>query len=457
MHSIGTQIENTYKDIIRLALPTAIAIFIPQLIYFTNTYFLGNYTPVAYNYDTQDVLAANGIASIYYLTLSMIGYGFSAGALMIMSRYAGRNEHSNIGNIFGNAFNIAFWGSLFLILFSLIFSPWLFSHTIQNKPVKDIAVSFIYIRLFGLPFIYFSQLCNSFFIATQNAKKIIISSSIQCITHITLDYYLIYGNSIFPEMGLQGTAIASVCSEIIYAFSSFVLIKNNQFKQFAIVLFKKITNIQYKEILKYASPLILMYMLSIGTWEYFFILVEKLGKDASASSQILRSVFGIVGIAAWAMGSTSNTMVSNLIGQKKQQEVISLIIKIVSLSFGFALIVGIAMLVFAKPFLQFITHDTAIIEISLQPLQVVVFATWMLSISTVYFNAVIGTGFTKLNMYFEIAAIIFYILYCYIFIYKYKCSLTVAWMSEFVYWSILLVLSTIFIYSKKWQKSKTVI
>lgn len=41
-------------------------------------------------------------------------------------------------------------------------------------------------------------------------------------------------------------------------------------------------------------------------------------------------------------------------------------------------------------------------------------ATWMLSLSTIYFNAVVGTGNTRFNMYIEIAAIALYLGYTFL-------------------------------------------
>jgi Na+-driven multidrug efflux pump len=80
------KVENSYRNIIRLALPISISILIPQISILTNTLFLGNYKPTVNHLTTQDLLSVSGIAGIYYLTLVMIGYGMVSGMLMLMSR-----------------------------------------------------------------------------------------------------------------------------------------------------------------------------------------------------------------------------------------------------------------------------------------------------------------------------------------------------------------------------------
>jgi Na+-driven multidrug efflux pump len=202
-----------------------------------------------------------------------------------------------------------------------------------------------------------------------------------------------------------------------------------------------------------SSPLILQYFLSIGAWEVFFIYVEHLGKSESALSQIYRSVFGLVGVAAWALASTSNSMVSNLIGQKAYGEVIPLIKRIITVSFMFAFIAGMPLLVFPEFFLRLLTSDSQLVEKGIGSFQIVVVATWMLSVSTIVFNAMVGTGHTLLNMKIEIAAIVLYLIYNTVVIEWLRMPLAYAWMSEFIYWLTLFVLSAAYFYSGKWKKA----
>jgi Na+-driven multidrug efflux pump len=75
-HSLQT--NTRYREIIKLSWPVAVSIFIPQLSMLANTLFLGYYHPQNSTQGTQDLLAASGIAGIYYLTLTMIGQGFSS-------------------------------------------------------------------------------------------------------------------------------------------------------------------------------------------------------------------------------------------------------------------------------------------------------------------------------------------------------------------------------------------
>src|SRR5204863_7351992 len=87
-----------------------------------------------------------------------------------------------------------------------------------------------------------------------------------------------------------------------------------------------------KLILIQSAPLIVQYGISIMSWEYFYILIEQHGARALAISNTMRNIFGLFGILCWAFASTTNTMVSNIIGQGRTEEVLPLINRVVKLS-----------------------------------------------------------------------------------------------------------------------------
>lgn len=68
-----------------------------------------------------------------------------------------------------------------------------------------------------------------------------------------------------------------------------------------------------------------------------FLLIEKHGEMAKAISNTMRNIFGITGMFVWSFAATSNNMVSNLIGQKKQNLVLPAVVRIMCWSLVFVL------------------------------------------------------------------------------------------------------------------------
>ncbi|MCC6447581.1 MAG: MATE family efflux transporter, partial [Chitinophagaceae bacterium] len=367
--TLNYTVQNNFKNIFKLAIPMVIAILIPQINLLTNTFFIGNYSPSNEALSTQEILSATGLSGIFYLVLAMIGNGMSSGVLMLLSRAAGKNNPSKISILFSNSWIITFLLSLFLLISSLIFVPIIFQNVVQNHFIKEATISFMNIRIWGLPFLLLTQTINSFFLASSNSKLIIISSIFQTIVNIILDYWLILGNNGFPELGLNGSAIASVIAEMVYFIVSLLvfyqLLKKKNLK---ISIFKHANKRIIKSIFIKSSPLLFQYLLSVGSWEVFFLFVEHLGKAESAASQLLRTVFGVVGIQAFALGAVANSMVSNLIGQNREKEIYSLLLKILSISLTTAIFTGSLLIFFPAQFLGILTYDMQLIEKSIPAL-----------------------------------------------------------------------------------------
>ena len=209
-----------------------------------------------------------------------------------------------------------------------------------------------------------------------------------------------------------------------------------------------------KLILVQSSPLMMQYMISIISWEFFYILIEHRGEQSLAVSNAMRNIFGFFGCFTWAFAATTTTMVSNIIGQDLQEKVIELIHKIMRWSFGFAFIVAIMINVFAAEFLSIYGQGQGFLTEGIPVLRIVSVALLLMSASTIWLSAVTGTGQSKVTLLIEFAAIIIYIIYNYLVLEYYKMPITYGWFSEIIYWLSLLIPSYFYIRTMHWKNKK---
>ncbi len=437
-------VSTTNKEIIQLALPISVALFIPQANFFTNNIFMGMLG--------QRELGVSGITGVFYLILSMIGYGLSCGVQIQMARRAGEENKRGISETFMNGAMLSLMFALGLMVLTLWLVPLLFGFSLNDSENFSMSVGFMYTRVWGLPFLLIAQLFSSFYISIGRSKLLIYGSLVATVLNITFDYLLIFGKLGFPAMGFKGAALSSVISEIFYCATMITIFFAHRL-HWEYNIFKHI-NFDFKystQTLKVSAPLIVQFMFSIGGWLIFFFFIEHLGQQSLAASQMLRSIFGIVGVGTWALATTCNTMVSNVIGQGKPRHVLSLVWKISKLSFIYASIVCLLMLLFSGQFLSLYSNDTSLIAFTIPSLRVIVVATLVMSVSTVAFNAVVGTGNTLVNLTMEITCVGLYLVYCYFVIHLWHSELYLCWGSEFVYWTSLFIGSVFYLRSGKWR------
>jgi putative MATE family efflux protein len=442
------QVTVSSKQILAISLPIALAILVPQFNFIINNIFLGALSSKA--------LAIGGITGVYYLIFGVMGQGLNNGLQALISRRAGENRIDEIGVIFSQGVFLCIFLSILGFSFTYFVAPSIFHALLQDTERADLVIRFLKVRIWGLPFLFIYQMRNALLVGTNQSKFLIIGTATEAIVNIFFDYSLIFGHFGFAAMGLMGASYASIIAEALGLWVIYLVIHYKKMGvRFSLFQDWKLRMDYIRLILVQSSPIMVQYMISIISWEFFYILIEHRGEQALAVSNSMRNIFGFFGSFTWAFSATTNTMVSNIIGQGMKDKVIPLIHKIVRWSFGFALCVFTLLNIFAHPFLSIYGQGEDFIQSGIPVLRVVSFALLIMSIATIWLNAVTGTGQSKINLAIEFVAIIIYLIYAYLTIQHFQLPIYIGWMCEIIYWLSLLIPSFIYIKSMRWE-NKTI-
>jgi multidrug resistance protein, MATE family len=449
---IDLKLNITYRQILALGLPISLAIFIPQFNFFTNNFFLGNYDK------TGELLAINGIAGVYYLIFAVMGYGLNNSLQALISRRAGEDRVEEISKLFWNGVRIALVMSVFAIFLSYTVGSFMLEYSLKSNDLAAKAIVFLRIRIWGLPMLLMFQLCNALLIASNNSRFLLYATITETAANIFFDYVLINGKWGFPELGFNGAAYASLITEGVAVVASVAVFylagvvrqlkldKNTKFD----IAIAKLIGIQ-------ALPLIFQMVISIISWEYFYILVERHGQILrgdnleSAISNVMRNFFGIFGCTTWALASTCNTMVSNVIGQGLQDRVVKVVNMIMALSLSIAVSFATIMLLFPEFFLSFYGQNEQFITEGVPIVRIVAFAVVLMSLGAVALNGVNGTAQTRITLGIEIIAIILYCGYIWLVYEHWRLSFATGWFCEILYWVTLFGLAYSYLKSGRWK------
>ena len=445
MNSKDLRLQTGYKQILGLAMPISLALIVPQINFITNNVFLGGLG--------EKALASAAITGVYYLIFAVIGSGLNNGLQSLIARKAGENQPKEIGKLFYHGVWAALGVSFIGILISYTLAPMILRATIHNQVIAEEVISFIYIRIWGLPFLYLYVMRNALLVGTNQTKFLVWGTLSEAIANIFFDYAFIYGHFGFPKMGFNGAAYASIIAEATGLLVIFAVIHAKGInKAFGLFESWKLELSSIKLILFKSTPLILQFALSIITWEYFYILIEHHGARDLAVSNTMRNVFGIAGIFAWSVAATSNAMVSNVIGQGKKEEVMPLVVRISKTSFGFSLCITILFNLFPGLLLSLFGQGEDFISYATPVLRVVSSALLLQSFSVVWLNAVTGTGNTAVNLMIELVTLLLYTTYVYFVLEVWNLSLAWAWVSEWVYWISMLSMAFVYMRSGRWKR-----
>jgi len=441
-----TKTNITYNRIWQVAYPIILGSVAQNLIIFTDTAFLGRVGEIA--------LGASAIGGLYYLAIIMLGYGFGTGAQIIIARRLGEGKLKEIGEVVIHS--LIFLSALSVVAFVLIEygSVALLKHVINSNAIYLGSIDFLQIRAFGIFFAFINITFRSFYVGIAKTKVITYTTIVLAIVNIILDYALIFGNLGLPEMGIRGAALASVIAEVsAMVFFLFYTFSTVDYHKYNLFCFSKFRFSKLQSIFKVSIPMMIQQFVSLSVWFVFFLFVEKIGEMALAVSNIIRSIYVLAMVPIWGFATTTNTLVSNLIGQKRHEEVLSLIMKIALLCFIGVLILVSVGLFFPRLIIEIYTNNAQLIEMGVPALYVVSIGALLLSVGFVLFSGVSGTGKTNISLIIEIAVLSLYVSYTYVVIIVLGYGVTGAWTSEIIYGLFLSLASWAYLKSNRWLKT----
>lgn len=435
----------TNRQIFSIALPITFALIVPQINFITNNIFLGRLG--------EKELGNAGIVGVYHLILMVIGNGLNNALQSLISRRASEENLTGISKLLAQGIRISLQFALAGILFTWLVAPLVLKPFIKPENF-DAEMSFLRIRCFGLPFLYLFQMGNAFLVGTLNSRFLMIGFIIEAACNILFDYAFIFGNLGMPRMGFNGAAFASVLAEAVGLAAVLIVIYARGLKR-RFTLFESFAydKESTKNILTISAPLVLQYLISLTTWLIFFVMIEQQYSERDkAISQVMRNIFGVTGIFVWAFASTTNTMVSNLIGQGKKDKVIYALKRIMLLSFGSCLVMALLLNLLPELFFKLFSDKHEFAEAAIPVMRIVTMGMLFMSFAVVWLNALTGTGQTKMNLMVEIVAIILYCVYNWLIMRVWHKSINWAWGNEIVYWICIFSVSFFYMMRGKWKE-----
>ena len=442
--TVGTY---SYRNIWRVAYPILISLVMEQMIGLTDTAFLGRVGEVE--------LGASAIAIVYYMVLFMIGFGFSLGAQIIIGRRNGEGNFSETGKIFWNGLYFVLGLAGALIVLSELFSPTLMKLMVSSTAIYEAALSYVRWRLPGMAFAFITAMFRAFYVGTTQTKTLTLNSVVMVASNIIFNWILIFGKFGLPALGITGSAIGSSLAErVSLIFFVVYTVRKCDRKKYGLDKAAGFDAAELKGMMPVCSWTMIQNTISISTWFIFFLYIEHLGERALAISNITRSVSGLIWVVLQAFSATCSTLVSNIIGEGHPEKVMSLVKRILKLSYGLVSIMIIVFCLFPEAIARIYTDIPDLIAASV-PAVVVMCSSYFLNVGgQVFFQAVSGTGSTKTAFKLEIVALVVYMVYCTVIIGILKTDVAVCWTAEHVYAGMLLLCSWLYMRSGRWKGRK---
>ena len=437
----------SYKDILRITLPVLVSMLMEQLLSITDTAFLGRVSQVE--------LGASAIAGIMYMTVSTASFGFAMGAEILTGRRNGEKNYRAVGNIFYQGIYFQLLITVIAVLFTSLFMSDIFKRILVSPDICKAAISYLDWRMYGFVFTAISMMYRTFLMGTVQTRSLIGNSLVLFIANCVFNYILIFGKLGFPQLGITGAAIGSSLAEAVGLI--YFIISTKRQVNISKYALNKLHRPDVKllwQMLKISFWTMSQSLFAIATWFLFYLFIEHMGQTPIAATNVLRSANSLMFIIYCSFASVTSTLVSNLMGENKQKDIIPLISKSVRLSYLCVLPFVVVYLLFPSFIMGIFTDIDEVILQGKEVIWVLCVITLIGAASNVWYDAVAGTGNTRTVFFIEITSLVIYTLYIYIVIRVKHSPLTICWFADAVYYFVILILSLLYFRFSGWRNKK---
>lgn len=310
-------------------------------------------------------IAGIGLAGKFASLYSVILGAIAAAAGIMISQYMGKEDEKSVGRSFyiNMALSIALAG-IFVMLCTL-FPEMIMTAYTKDKSAKMLAVK--YIRILAISFLpmAISSIVTTMLRCMAAAALPLYASIFALVLNTGLNYLLIFGKGVFPEMGVEGAALASAISQILSCMVIllfFIVYKNKQ--QVRLVWEKRgmatgkeeMGRGEYgKQYLKILCPLLVCeFLWSLGE-NIYTAIYGNIGTDACAAMTMTIPVQTMVIGALSGVSQASGILIGKSLGAEKYRQAYAESKKLLWYGLSASLLLSVLLVLFS-PFYVRIYH-----------------------------------------------------------------------------------------------------
>jgi putative MATE family efflux protein len=134
--------------------------------------------------------------------------------------------------------------------------------------------------------------------------------------NIGLNYCFIFGKAGFPELGVTGSALATLTARIIQFFCLLFLISLEFRKKNLILTDIRPDPVIFKTIARTGLPIAQTSVIELGSWTVFVTLISNLGTSQMAAQQICMKIKDISYLLGFSLSVVGTTLTGEYIGRK---------------------------------------------------------------------------------------------------------------------------------------------
>ncbi|MGP8281816.1 MAG: MATE family efflux transporter [Desulfomonilaceae bacterium] len=430
-----------YPEVLRIAIPLILSTSSLTLALFVDRLMLSWHS-------INDVAAATP-GGITYFTICCFFQGTAQYTNTLVAQSHGAGDRLGCSK--------AVWQGIWFSVFSLPFilaciplGQWILGNTGHEPCIVELEKQYFTILMYSGVSLPLNAALSSFFSGRGQTSYVLIGNLVGNLGNIALDYLLIFGNFGFPELGIKGAGIATAVTNFVPTiYWVYIFLSPRYQATYRTRREAYLDSRIFKALLKFGFPAGAQFILDVGSFTAFVLIVGKLGEIDLAATNIALSVETLSFLPMVGMSIATSAIVGEYIGRKRPDIAQKRVLCALSLALSYTALVAIffwvapdLLLRLFEPHQETINNFEVLMKKGVILVRIIGAYTLFDTVFIIFNGALKGAGDTKFTMWAQITiAWIFFVPPVYIMTKYLGMGLFAAWIWMLVY---VIVIGTVF-------------
>ena len=379
------------KTLLAFALPTLASNILQSLNGSINSIWVGRFLG-------EGALAATANANIImFLTFGAV-FGFGMAATILVGQAMGRHDVEAARRSFGSAVGLVMVGAILISALGWIFAPEILELLATPGEAQQLALDYLRVIFLGLPFTMLGVLVQMALRGTGDSVTPLWFMGVSVVVDSTFNPLLIRGIGPFPQMGIAGSATATLLAGLIstvgiliYVYARDLPIRLRGAELRWLIPDRELVRTIVAKGLPIGAQMLVMSTAGLT----MVGLVNRLGVETAAAYAVSQQLWTYIQMPAMAIGVAVSSMAAQNIGAGKWERVNAITRSGILYNTAITLVVIAAIILFDRPVMTlFVQGDSPAIPIA-RHIQLI--ASWtfvMFGATMVLFSTVRANGAT---------------------------------------------------------------
>ena len=304
-------LKGFYRAVATLVIPLALQNLINVGVSAADVFMLGMVG--------EKALAASSLAGQVQYIMTLIFFGLSSGASVLIAQYWGKGNLDAIKKVLGISVKIGLVVSVLFTVVTYAF-PWQLMHLLTNDE-EVMALGVKYMRIVCWSYVI-SSMTMVYLNTMRSIERVVISMGtylVSLIVNIVFNAIFIFGLCGLPAMGIVGAACATLLARVV----EFVIVvvydrKFNPVFRFSFSFFKK-DELLFKDYVKFSVPVVCNELMWGSGCAVITAIIGHLGSSMTAANSAAQVARQLAVVLALGIANATAIMIGKVIGEGKME------------------------------------------------------------------------------------------------------------------------------------------